>query len=87
MSSPDTKSGEMSDGARVFCFFFGIYLVIGAGFTVHEGKWFIGFPPQLDLAYFLFGASTVGAYVEATLAGFLGVIFILGSAKRKSNAV
>lgn len=80
------KTGEMGEGTRIFFFFFGIYLLIGAGLTARDGKWFIGFPPQLDLAYFLFGSSTVGAYIEAALAAVIGVFCILGAfVKEKSN--
>ena len=66
----------MSDGSRMFCMLFGLYLVIGAAFMAYRGSWFIGFPPQLDLAYFLLGKSIAGVYVEAGLAAVLGIFFI-----------
>ena len=52
---------------------FGLYLLVGAGFTAYTGKWFVGFPPQLDLAFLVFGEGALGAYVEAAIAGVLGL--------------
>jgi hypothetical protein len=68
----------------------GIYLLFGAWYTAHTGKWFVGFPPQLDAIGFIFGGGAVGAYVEAGVAGILGFGFaglaiavVITSARRR----
>ena len=76
MSSEEIERERKRDSSRVFLFFFGAYLLIGAGVMIHTGEWFIGFPPLLDLAYFLFDRSVVGVYVEAAIAALLGGAFI-----------
>jgi len=88
MSVPETETERKGDGTPTLLFFLGAYLLIGAGFTAYVGKWFAGFPVQLDLAYILFGASTIGAYVEAAIAGVLGALCVWAAfAKWNRNAV
>lgn len=79
----DSSRKEKMSSAGLF--FFGIYLLIGSGFTIYNGKWFAGFPPQLDIAYILFGSSAIGAYIEATLAGILGFLCIWFSIAKKKK--
>lgn len=82
------ETSGLSGGSRVFCVLFGLYLLVGAGFTVRDGKWFAGFPPQLDFAYFIFGGTIYGAYIEAFLAAVIGLFLILiALRKEKSNGV
>lgn len=87
MSTDSEKKREFGGGARLLCFLFGIYLLFGAALTAYNGKLFIGFPPQLDIASFLFGGSTIGAYIEAAVAAVLGLLLVGGSiAGGKENA-
>ncbi len=79
MSENGTHKNSFGGGARVFCFLFGLYLLFGAAITIYDGKLFAGFPPQLDIASFLFGWSSVGAYVEAALAAVLGLLLVAGA--------
>lgn len=73
--------------SKIFFVLFGVYLLIGAGFTAYQGKWFGGFPPQFDFAYFIFGASTTGAYVSAAIAALIGALIIWAAlSERKENA-
>jgi hypothetical protein len=51
----------------------GVYLLVGAGYTVRTGTWFVGFPPQLDAIGFIVGSGIVGAYAEAAVAAVLGI--------------
>ncbi|PND36790.1 hypothetical protein C1O66_04055 [Paucibacter aquatile] len=76
MSTRDAKKGELGAGGRALFFLFGAYLLFGAALTAHDGKLFAGFPPQLDIAFVLFGESKMGAYVEALLAALLGLASI-----------
>src|SRR5258706_6847963 len=76
MSIEEIERERKRDNSRVFLFFFGVYLLIGAGVMIHTGEWFIGFPPLLDLAYILLGHSVVGVYVEAAIASLCGSAFI-----------
>jgi hypothetical protein len=90
MSTPerDEKPKRLSDGDRTFFFVFGIYLVVGAAYTFATGRWFIGFPPQLDIAYLLGGSSSVAAYVEAAIAAVLGggCLYMAFSKERANSA-
>src|SRR4051812_39190838 len=74
MSTPEIEAERKNDGFRIFLVLFGAYLLIGAGFTAYERRWFIGFPPQLDIAYILLGGSAIGTYVEAAIACVLGLL-------------
>jgi ABC-type transporter Mla subunit MlaD len=53
---------------------FGLYLLLGAVYSLSTGKWFAGFPPVLDISM-LFG-NVLGIYVEAILALVAGAYCI-----------
>jgi len=56
----------------------GIYLILGAMYSFSLGRWFPGFPPQLDVFSFIFGGNSAGAYAEAAVATLLGIFILLG---------
>ncbi|NQD35639.1 hypothetical protein HPT27_01305 [Permianibacter sp. IMCC34836] len=66
---------------------FGVYLLVGAGYSFITAKWFPGFPPQLDV-FMIFG-HPLGAYIEGIIAALLGAVLIYfswraaGKAKRQ----
>lgn len=69
----------------IFTGLIAIYLLAGSIYTFVTGKWFVGFPVQLDLFYFFGFFSPAGAYVEATLAAILGVFCLVGLLPRKKR--
>ena len=85
----DTNGGVKERATTAFMLVFSIYLVVGALVTFYTGKWFIGFPAQLDIAYFLFGQTTIGAYIEGGLAGAIGGAILWGFIRhnKRGNAV
>ena len=56
----------------------GIYLILGAMYSFSLGRWFPGFPPQLDVLSSIFGGGIAGAYAEGTLAALLGTTCLAG---------
>jgi hypothetical protein len=71
---PDQKAQEEKPLNPVFLFLCGAYLLVGSGYTFVTGKWFMGFPAQLDLVRLLAFESPAGTYGEAALAALLGAI-------------
>ena len=50
----------------------------GAMYSFSLGRWFPGFPPQLDVLSSIFGGGIAGAYAEGTLAALLGTTCLVG---------
>jgi hypothetical protein len=67
------ETRALQGGGRLALTLAGLYFLVGAAFTGFTGKWFAGFPPQLDVAQLIFGNNSVGTYVEGALAGLLGI--------------
>jgi hypothetical protein len=89
-TSGSEDSRDLSGSARLAVTLFGIYLIVGAVFTGYTGKWFAGFPIQLDFARFLFGGGILGTYIEAALAAVLGlgciIVAVVSARAHRSNA-
>jgi hypothetical protein len=51
----------------------GLYLISGSVYSFLSGKWFPGFPPQLDF----FGALPHGPLIEAIVSALLGAIAVI----------
>ena len=84
-SQHDEKQKGLTVVQRILLVLFGFYLLVGAAYTFATGRWFIGFPPQLDIAYLFTGSSTVGAYIEAAIACVLGLISLALSSAKGGN--
>ena len=67
----------------------GIYFIMGAIYSFALGRWFPGFPTQLDALSSLLGGGTAGVYTAGVVAMLLGVVCIgrvvLASRRMRSN--
>jgi len=63
----------------------GIYFILGALYSFSLGRWFPGFPPQLDVLSSIFGGGIAGAYAEGTLAALLGTTCLVGVVLARSR--
>jgi hypothetical protein len=66
---------------RPLLLFLGLYLIAGSAYSFLSGKWFAGFPPQLDL----FGVLPYGSMIEATVGALLGVIAVVAALIRRKQ--
>jgi hypothetical protein len=64
--------------AMVVAGLLGIYFICGAAYSFALGRWFPGFPPQLDVFAVIFGGNSAGAYAEAAVATLLGIFCLVG---------
>jgi hypothetical protein len=85
MPAVDSTATRRLRNTRLAIFAIGAYLLVGAGVTAYTGQWFIGFPPQLDIAYAVVGGSRTGAYIEAALAAALGILLVYLATRSERN--
>jgi hypothetical protein len=82
MSTPEIEAERKRDSLRIGLAVAGVYFLVGAGYTFVEGRWFPGFPVQLDIAFLFGGHGTIGAYLEAGIAAVLGVLCIVSAIRK-----
>jgi hypothetical protein len=66
---------------RALLLVLGLYLIAGSAYTFSSGKWFAGFPPQLDV----FGVLPYGSMIEAIVGALLGVIAVIAAVIRRKQ--
>jgi len=75
------RSKTQVGNIRALLLFLGLYLIAGSAYSFLSGKWFAGFPPQLDV----FGLLPYGSIIEAIVGALLGVIAVIAAVIRREQ--